>query len=198
MITRYVAGCSLGAVAALALLYLMHWLISSDEPRLSEPPDVSITEFIRVIDEPTLDPTRPRTEPPPPPEPPPSERVVPEFASETPGPLGIEFTEPAREPHNVGPPGRTDGDLLPIVRVEPVYPRQALERGIEGYVIVEFTVNTLGAVENPVVVEANPPRTFDRAAIQAALRFRYQPRIVGGQPVAVSGVRTQLTFSLDQ
>ena len=34
----------------------------------------------------------------------------------------------------------SDGEYLPIVKVQPVYPRRALSRGIEGYVIVEFTV----------------------------------------------------------
>ena len=33
-----------------------------------------------------------------------------------------------------------DGEYLPIVKVAPVYPRRALQRGIEGFVIVEFTV----------------------------------------------------------
>ncbi len=49
-----------------------------------------------------------------------------------------------------------DGEYLPIVKVAPVYPRRALQRGIEGFVIVEFTVTKQGAVRDPIVVEANP------------------------------------------
>src|SRR5690606_31982176 len=40
----------------------------------------------------------------------------------------------------------SDGEYLPIVRVEPIYPTRAASRGIEGYVIVEFTVTTNGSV----------------------------------------------------
>ena len=91
-----------------------------------------------------------------------------------------------------------DGEYLPIVKVAPVYPRRALTRGIEGYVLLEFTVNSTGAVENPVVVEADPPGIFDRAAMQAALKFKYKPKVVNGEPIAVAGVRNRITFELTE
>ena len=84
------------------------------------------------------------------------------------------------------------------MKVAPVYPRRALTRGIEGYVLLEFTVNSAGAVENPVVVEADPPGIFDRAAVQAALKFKYKPKVVNGEPIAVAGVRNRITFELTE
>lgn len=89
-----------------------------------------------------------------------------------------------------------DGEYLPIVKVQPVYPRRALQRGIEGYVIVEFTVTTNGSVRDPIVVESNPPKIFDNAAVKAALKFKYKPRVIDGQPIEVPGVQNKITFAI--
>lgn len=90
-----------------------------------------------------------------------------------------------------------DGEYLPIVRVEPIYPTRAASRGIEGYVIVEFTVTTNGSVRDPMVIEAEPSSIFNRAAESAVLKWKFKPRVVDGTPVEVPGVQTQLTFKLD-
>ena len=92
----------------------------------------------------------------------------------------------------------TDGEYLPIVKVAPQYPRRALSRGIEGYVIVEYTVTKQGTVRDPRVVESNPASIFDDAAIKSALRYKYKPRVVDGEPVEVSGVRTRINFELEE
>lgn len=57
----------------------------------------------------------------------------------------------------------------------PTYPPEALRAGESGEVVVEFTVNPDGSVSNARVVRANPPRTFDRAALSAVRRWRFQP-----------------------
>jgi protein TonB len=72
-----------------------------------------------------------------------------------------------------------------------------LQRGIQGYVIVEFTVNKVGAVVDPVVVEAKPEGIFDQAAMDAAKKFKYKPRVVNGEPIAVAGVQNRITFKID-
>lgn len=92
----------------------------------------------------------------------------------------------------------TDGEYLPIVKVAPQYPRRALNKGIEGYVIVEYTVTKLGTVKDPVIIEAKPQGTFDKAAIKSALRYKYKPRVVDGEPIEVQGVRTKITFELEK
>jgi protein TonB len=51
-------------------------------------------------------------------------------------------------------------------------------------VILEFTINELGRVENPTVVKSEPPKIFDQAAIQAILNWRFKPKLVDGLPVA--------------
>ena len=56
---------------------------------------------------------------------------------------------------------------------------------------------TTGAVRDPVVIDAKPPGIFDRAAIQAALKFKYKPKVVNGEPVEVAGVRNLIKFELE-
>src|SRR5690606_13556723 len=81
------------------------------------------------------------------------------------------------------------GEYLPIVKVAPIYPQRALARGIEGWVLVEFTVTTSGTVRDVRVVEAEPQGLFDRAAMDAAAKFKYKPRVIDGKPVEVEGVQ---------
>lgn len=90
----------------------------------------------------------------------------------------------------------SDGEFLPIVKVAPVYPRRALERGIEGYVVLEYTVTKQGTVKDPVVIEAKPAKIFNKAAIKSALRYKYKPRVENGEPVEVPRVQTKVTFKV--
>ena len=69
------------------------------------------------------------------------------------------------------------GDMLmPLQRIEPVYPYRAQQAGIEGAVTLRFRVDAEGRVQDVEVVEAKPKRQFERAAIQAINKWRYQPR----------------------
>jgi len=93
--------------------------------------------------------------------------------------------------------GVSDGEYLPIVKIAPVYPMRALNRGLEGYVIVEFTVTAAGTVRDVVVVDAKPEGIFDKASVAAALKFKYKPRIVNGEPITVEGVRNIFRYNLE-
>ena len=90
----------------------------------------------------------------------------------------------------------SDGEYLPIVKVAPIYPRRALARGIEGFVILEFTVTPQGTVVDPKVVRAEPEGIFNQAAIDAAKKFKYKPRVIDGKAVSVPGVQNQITFKM--
>lgn len=92
----------------------------------------------------------------------------------------------------------SDGEYLPLVRMEPQYPRRAAERGIEGWVTVEFTVTEDGTVADPFILQAEPENIFNRAAIKAVLRFKYKPKVVNGVAQSVEGVRTRFTFQMDK
>lgn len=89
-----------------------------------------------------------------------------------------------------------EGDIVPVVVIRPLYPREAALAGIEGWVKVEFTITETGAVEDPRVVEAEPPRVFNREAIRAILKWKFKPRVVEG--TAVERRATQvIDFTLD-
>jgi protein TonB len=92
----------------------------------------------------------------------------------------------------------SDGDYLPIVKIAPVYPARAQSRGIEGYCLVEYTVTTTGTTKDVVVVEAEPPGIFNKASIAAALKFKYRPRVVDGEPIEVYGVRNLFRYELER
>lgn len=88
-------------------------------------------------------------------------------------------------------------ELTPLVRVPAEYPMSALSRGIEGFVLLRFTVTESGSVEDPEVLRAEPPGLFDRAAIRAVSRFKYQPQFVDGKPTRVK-TYTKLTFIMEK
>jgi TonB family protein len=90
---------------------------------------------------------------------------------------------------------QADRDIVPLVRINPNYPTEALEARREGQVIVEFTVTATGTVRDIVVVESSSPE-FDAPTIAALMKWRYQPLIEGGQPVERRGVRTAITYEL--
>ena len=92
----------------------------------------------------------------------------------------------------------SDGEYLPIVKVAPLYPQSASSRGIEGYVLLEFTVTETGATADPIVIESQPKGVFDQAATKAVLKFKYKPRVENGLPIRVPGVRHVITFKLDK
>ncbi len=92
----------------------------------------------------------------------------------------------------------SDGEYLPIVKVAPIYPRQAQTRGIEGYCIVEYTVTKTGSIRDPIATDCSPRGIFNRASVKAALKFKYKPRVVDGEPIEVAGVRNQFTYELEK
>ncbi len=93
----------------------------------------------------------------------------------------------------LGAPG--DSPLVAMLRVEPAYPPGAAARGLEGYVVVEFTVRADGTTADILVLESSHS-IFERAAIRAAERFRYRPRTLDGRAQAVPGVQNRFRFQM--
>ena len=90
-----------------------------------------------------------------------------------------------------------DGSYVPIFQVPPVYPRRALERGIEGCVMLKFTVTKVGSTKEPEVEWSVPPGIFDRAAMRSALKYKYKPQIRDGEAIEVPNVRTIIVFKIE-
>ena len=195
---RYAIGVVLGLVITFVLFWVMQLLIASNDNVLEEAKGGRITDFVRLQEDEQVQTKQRKPKPPPPPDEPPPDMPRPDFDNSDVS-QGVDVgAVDVNVDLNVGGTGgfSSDGEYLPIVKVAPVYPRRAQTRGIEGYVILEFVVTKTGAVRDPVVVEAKPPGIFDRAAKQAALKFKYKPKVVNGEPIDVAGVRNRITFEL--
>jgi TonB family protein len=77
----------------------------------------------------------------------------------------------------------------PLKRGNPRYPYPAFRKGIEGSVLLEFSVDADGHVVAPRVVDATPPGVFEHAALDAVSAWTYQP--LG---VETKGKKVRLTF----
>ncbi len=69
-----------------------------------------------------------------------------------------------------------------IRRVNPDYPSAAKKDGIAGSVDLEVTVSVQGAVEDVTVIQATPPDMFEKPALAAVRKWKYDPRFVDGLP----------------
>jgi protein TonB len=90
-----------------------------------------------------------------------------------------------------------DDQWQPIVVVAANYPKKALDNGTEGYVILEYTVTKTGSLKDIVVIDSTPPGYFEWAAIEAASKFRYNPKLVNGEPVEVPRAQYKMIFKLE-
>lgn len=198
MVTRYFSAILLALAVTYGLLFVMSRLIASGIPAITDQEVGTIVDFVRIKQDESVHakkrevekPEKPQT---PPPAMPKQQIDLAKVNLKT--NTGVNFNTGINI--SADSLSASDGDYLPIVKVAPIYPRRALSRGIEGYVIVEFMVTKLGTVENVQVVEANPAGYFERAAIKAASRFKYKPKVINGEPVDVAGVRNQITFKID-
>jgi periplasmic protein TonB len=197
MIARYAIAITIGAGVTFALLFLMQMLIAGGRGGLDEARDFRITDFVRVERETVTERREQKPERPPEPERPPDmpNPDMDDFSSS----LAVSMSAPNMSSGlNIGAMGFgiSDGEYLPIVRVAPVYPQRAAQRGLEGHVIVEFTVTRTGSTRDVVVIESSNP-IFDRSAVEAAYKFRYRPRVIDGEAIEVPGVRNLFTFVLE-
>jgi protein TonB len=90
-----------------------------------------------------------------------------------------------------------DAGVVPLVRIQPMYPRSAAEKKIEGWVLLEFTISKKGTVKNARVIDARPKGVFDRSALSAIRKWKYKPKIKDGVAVQTYGVQVKLTFKLE-
>lgn len=199
MFPRFAVSLVSGALVTFALLWVMQVLIATGKRAITEEADINLGDFIRVKKEEVV--RREEDEPEKPPE-------VDEPPPETP-PQQTDDLDTSQTISIGGPSGKLDmaklgggriglgdGDYLPIVKVAPIYPRRAQTRGLEGQCLVEFTVDTTGAVKNAFVVECTSS-LFEKASINAVEKFKYKPRVVDGVAKEVPGIQHIITFKLE-
>jgi protein TonB len=115
------------------------------------------------------------------------------------GQPGVVPPSPAQMEHPVWPPDRGDaGDDEPLPKLgerrhvdelpqslaeeQPVYPREALAKHIQGTVTVWVLVDRRGVVRDTRVAHSIP--ALDAAAVQAVKNWRFRPALRNGEPVA--------------
>jgi len=199
---RFLVSILLGAAVTFGLFAFMAFLVSSGDRTKEEPLENIIVE-VNTTPPKSAAQQRQRVPPPPPPPPkaPPKQQAPePEASNDT---SGLNFNMPgvqiAGASAGLSAPGAgigRDGDATPIVRIEPKYPIQAARDGKEGYVILSFTINEVGGVEDVKVIEAKPKRLFDKEARRALKKWKYKPKVVDGKAQRRPGLTVQLDFSM--
>lgn len=203
MIARVVTSMAAASGVTFGLFLVMNFLVAGDgEVDLNENNRPRFVDVVQDIDDQPPQRLERQVEKPPEVEAPPPEIDTPLVDVQGPDKLNLSIGRANSGANidlgqiNLG--ASTDGDYLPLVRVQPQYPRRAQERGIEGYAIVELTVAADGTVptESIIVIEADPKGYFERAAIKAAQKFKYKPKIINGEGQEVTGVRYRFSFNL--
>ena len=130
--------------------------------------------------------------------------ATPAAAAPTPNETATASVTPAATPAATPPPpaapaaaAATGATRDATVTSPPVpdYPLAAARNRQEGWVEVEFTVAPDGSVQNARVIGSNPARIFDREAISAVQRAKFEPRMQNGEAVA-STLRRRIEFKL--
>lgn len=199
-IVRYGIGTGLGAVVTFGLFMLMNMLILMDEKPLDDSGNTKIADIFMPEVEITAQRKEEKPEKPEDPEEPPPDLPEPVVDNFEVSADAVNMAVPVSADINIsagGGLGASDGEYLPIVKVAPIYPRRAASRGLEGYCIVEYVVTKNGSIRDPVVVDC-PNKVFASASVKAALKFKYKPRVVDGEPIEVAGVQNKFTFTLEK
>ncbi|GAB1258429.1 energy transducer TonB [Aurantivibrio plasticivorans] len=178
----------------------MRYLIIPDMPNIVEPPEtppISVTREMREQqqkEEDDLTPDQVKHVAPPPP--PPLTRDQVEVDNATDSGLGLEVPPVVISEHgtNIDQNRRA----IPVVNIPPEYPVRELAKKREGWVMLEFTITELGAVEDVVVIDEEPKGSFAKAAMRALTRWKYQPKMAEGKPVAQYGMRELFSFRLTE
>lgn len=191
---RYMKALGLSLIVSMMLFHLMFLLISGKHNTLKPVSDYAVLDFIQYRSDSDLNLRS---------------RQLPKEKKISPKPAQSQtFTQKQQENININPESLVDdvslnsfrfssgpylgnpdqisgdGDVIPIARVSPMYPRKAALKGIEGWVKLEFTITNEGKVSDVKVLDAKPRRLFNRAAIKSILRWKFRPKVVSGKAVA--------------
>ena len=200
---RYLPSSMLACAITFLLFWMMQALVVVEERRVTGTPGIKLIPSLSVH-QPI------RAQPPRTPKPvlpklnnkPQTPSVVPspktDLRESAIFPIGPLESQAPLEPN---PSGTQDGELdrsaIALVRIPPTYPERALRRGIEGRVLVEFTISRSGAVENPIILAAEPTPIFNASALKAIRQWRYNPKIENGVAVPQHGIQISIPFRRD-
>ena len=203
---RYLSLLSIALLISLFIFYFMSLLISTNKNQnQASSENISINFLLNAqLDELELRtrrlPKKPKEEEPPPETPKlkvqQTELQKPEMISSLPKlDLPDDFESDAK---GAGVSNQTNQnrEVTPIFRIQPIYPRRAALRNIEGFVILQFDITSAGLTDNIRVIQASPPQIFNSSAIQALKKWKYKAKIENGKAVRQNNLKVQLDFNL--
>jgi len=202
-IVRLFVGLVTATAVTLSLFWLMQYLIETADRSLNEDAAGNLVDFVRVKRNESIERRQLKPKKPPPPESAPPQPPTPQLENLNPNAQKISISAvPVQtdiEMTGSFSLGVGEGDYLPIVKVAPIYPNRALTRGVEGYCVVQYTVTRQGTTRDPFVIEDQCTSSlFHRASVNAALKFKYKPRIMDGEAVEVPGVQNKFTYEITE
>ena len=202
-LVRMVIGLIMATVVTLSLFWLMQYLIETADRTLNDDGAGNLVDFVRVKRDEAIERRQLKPKKPPPPDNPPPQPPTPQLDNLNPNAEKIAISavpvETDIEMTGGFSLGVGEGDYLPIVKVAPIYPNRALSRGIEGYCVVQYTVTRQGTTKDPFVIESQCTSSmFHSASVNAALKFKYKPRIMDGEAVEVPGVQNKFTYEITE
>jgi len=202
-IVRLLIGVLFGLMVTAMLFWFMQYLIESADRELNEGASGHLLDFVRLKRDESIERRQLKPKKPPPPDAPPPQPPTPQLDNLNPNAEKIAISaapvETDIEMSGGFSLGVGEGDYLPIVKVAPIYPQRALSRGVEGYCVVQYTVTKQGTTRDPFVIEDECTSSlFQRASVQAALKFKYKPRVVDGQAIEVPGVQNKFTYEIQE
>ena len=202
-LSRMGVGIVVALAVTLSLFWLMQYLIATADRSLNEDTAGTLLDFVRVKRDESIQRRQLKPKKPPPPEQAPPQPPTPQLDDLNPDAQKIAISavpvETDIEMTGGFSLGVGEGDYLPIVKVAPIYPNRALTRGIEGFCVVQYTVTSMGTTKDPVVIESQCTSSlFHRASLNAALKFKYKPRILDGEAVEVPGVQNKFTYEITE
>jgi len=197
-VMRVGISAALGMVATFGLVMLMYTLIDSGNKELDEGPTIKIPDFLHVERDVSENVRKTEVEKPEDPETPPPEIPEDNLEFEVPDNVVSMAAPKVGGGMKVGLGAFSrDSDYIPVYIPQPQYPRRAQTRGKEGYAVVEVIITSTGGVRDPIMVEEFPEGWgFGRAAVKAALKLKYNPRVVDGVGQEVTGVFYKFTFQM--
>jgi len=87
-------------------------------------------------------------------------------------------------------------DFVRIDTAPAEYPRRALNRDIQGWVELTFTVTTAGDTADIEIMDASPPEIFNRASVEAVQKWTFEPHIYRGEAIN-QRTRARLVFRFE-
>ena len=94
-------------------------------------------------------------------------------------------------------PGEIPTPAVPVKRVNPQYPSQALIDYKDGWVMVSYTISTEGKVIEAMIEDSSGNEDLERATLKVLRKWEFKPALLNGKPVEQSMTRTRMVFQLE-